>query len=128
MSTSDDSAALGLSDSLVLLADQYFWGGAGGSSLWFNPSENLAFGYACTGFAAGINGDANRLDPINAALRTTPVRHSLLSTQCSDPISSPVRLLSAGVHLRWAAAAPEQLRRSKALTMQTVLSQSLTAV
>ena len=44
----------------------------GGSSLWFNPAENIGFGYACTGFAAGINGDANRLEPINAALRDSP--------------------------------------------------------
>jgi len=41
---------------------------AGGSALWFDPKTNVGFGYTVTGFAAGYNGDQNRLGPIFTAL------------------------------------------------------------
>ena len=51
---------------------RFGWGGAGGSNLWFNPTENIGFGYTCTGFAMGINGDAVRVEPIKEALLASP--------------------------------------------------------
>ena len=32
----------------------YGWGGLGGSNLWFNPVENIGFGYSCTGASEGF--------------------------------------------------------------------------
>ena len=50
----------------------YGWGGAGGSALWFEPKENIGFGYSVTGFAAGFNGDQQRLTPGIRALFKSP--------------------------------------------------------
>ena len=48
------------------------WGGAGGSGIWFHPEANVGFGYTVTGFAAGLNGDQNRMAPILQALAKSP--------------------------------------------------------
>ena len=44
------------------------WGGLGGSAIWFNPVENLGFGYSVTGAVQGLTGDQNRTDPILLAV------------------------------------------------------------
>ena len=49
-------------------SDAFGWGGAGGSSIWFNPVENIGLGYAITGFASGVDGFPNRLRPVVQAL------------------------------------------------------------
>ena len=46
----------------------YGWGGLGGSAIWFNPEENIGFGYSVTGAVEGLTGDQNRTDPILLAL------------------------------------------------------------
>lgn len=46
----------------------YGWGGAGGSVIQFSPARRTGFGYACTGFAAGISGDQDRVGPIARAI------------------------------------------------------------
>ena len=48
----------------------YGWGGFGGSSLWFNPHDNIGFAYTVTGGNDGVaNGDAERTNPIYLAIR-----------------------------------------------------------
>ena len=45
-------------------------GGFGGSSLWFNPHDNIGFAYTVTGGNDGVaNGDAERTNPIYLAIR-----------------------------------------------------------
>ena len=55
-------------DSSPNVGPGFGWGGAGGSSIWFDPKEDVGFGYTVTGFAAGFSGDQNRLGPIVEAL------------------------------------------------------------
>jgi|EP01046_Picozoa_sp_COSAG06_P042491 hypothetical protein len=79
----------------------YGWGGLGGSSIWFNPVENIGFGCkrvlhvnallflcrffsfffdpfawlcadAVTGASAGLSGDEDRVGPLLVALQGTP--------------------------------------------------------
>eukprot|EP01046_Picozoa_sp_COSAG06_P045783 COSAG06_NODE_6384_length_2956_cov_5.115156_1_plen_132_part_00 len=52
--------------------DAYGWGGAGGSIIWWNPVEQIGFGYAITGFVGGFNGDQNRASSVLRGLQRTP--------------------------------------------------------
>ena len=36
--------------------------------VWFNPVDNLGFGYSVTGAVQGLTGDQNRTDPILLAV------------------------------------------------------------
>eukprot|EP00928_Gymnodinium_smaydae_P085129 TRINITY_DN6845_c0_g2_i1.p1 TRINITY_DN6845_c0_g2~~TRINITY_DN6845_c0_g2_i1.p1 ORF type:complete len:565 (+),score=58.41 TRINITY_DN6845_c0_g2_i1:170-1696(+) len=51
--------------------EHWGWGGFGGSSIWFNRLDELAFGYTVTGGNAGVlSGEVgNRLTPLLAALQ-----------------------------------------------------------
>jgi CubicO group peptidase (beta-lactamase class C family) len=60
-------------NSMLYGSAAFGWGGAGGSIIWFNPAENIGFGYSVTGFAAGLNGDQMRGEPLLRALQGTPM-------------------------------------------------------
>ena len=52
----------------VVGKESFGWGGLGGSALWFNPVDEIGFGYAVTGATFGLAGDPGRLGPIYDAL------------------------------------------------------------
>ena len=59
-----------LAQGRVVGKEQYGWGGLGGSALWFNPVDQIGFGYTVTGASFGLAGDPGRLGPIYAALNS----------------------------------------------------------